>query len=1328
MDRNSSLADRKEVDHSSQILSNPNSGENPVKRNKRDWLDDDDIPNSKRNTFEDSSDTNNNRANGDTPVAGSTPLWGSTPVGATQMNPKSDLARQAQQVQHMNSTQYADFARDRETYLKNKPWTDDEIDEMLPSKGYEIVPPPVGYEAIRKAKLNQRGNFEPPPGFENEPVFNIQGKESDYDRKGVTINAEGLAAGEDDSLPTLKAEDLTHFSSLLRSEEDIDEENMTAQEISTRKVQKLLLQIKNGIPAVRKVAMREITQKCKEFGAATILDQLLPLLLSRTLDDLERHVLVKVLDRVLFKLGDAVRPFASKIVRVMSPGLDSEDRFVRAESREVLANLSKAVGCSSMIATIRVDAESADEQVRNNCARTFAVVASTLSVSSVHFFILALSRSSSAWNRHSAFLMIRQTSLMMGSAVLPSLPQLTSICIPSLSEEQDIKVRNAAISALGTLAEACSPYGLESFTDALPIIWMGMRVASGRQLNVLLRTSGALLGLMEGEEGLGGYIEDIVKRVICRNMTTQDEDLRRTIVKVLGQISKITTATKMVAVSSSKPESSSSSTASVPNMSVDVVEWILKDKELNVIHSFFENFWTQQVALDRRMKGQVMSASLSLSARIPFHMSVDVLSSLLRSAPPAGVKLMSFEFLQKILTSHFSKHVQQQQYTSASTAASLHHPYAPQSQLLTVTLPSFSLFTVYQIPKRTEQILFDSILHSINNPPPSSSYSSGHFHSSSQNNPPAVNAIAALLNLGIRSNATHYIQQQLIPVIQHHLAQSQTQMRHQAACLLAPIAPAISLCVSPSNIQSLIQSVYELLGEAYPDVLGALLKALHALLVIFPIRSLTAPPPQDLLPRLVPILKNRHELVQEPCIKLIGFLAKTAGDMFSPREWDRVCFDLLEVLKSPLKRIRQAAIHSFGHIARAIGPHDVMATLLSNLKVQERQLRVCTTVAISIVAQACGPYTVLPALLNEYKVPDQFVRNGVLKSLVFLFEHIGEAARDYTMTVVPLLEDALMDRDPIHRQTASWAIKHLAIGVANHGMDDAMIHLLNLVWPNLFETTAHLTPAFFDAFDAFRLAVGPGVLLQYIMQGLFHPAQRVRTAYWRVYNHLYLGNAEQLVAFFPPLPADSETVKVLPPAVRQGYLPIRGASSSAVKLSLSKPLQCRIFPSNAALNEESTFSYSLFEVKPAKRHVHKPQSLVAAKNISLPTPSFADVTLKACAALETRLRLHDAGTTVDLENYTKIMIENSVTALNATANEVVQTVKQLPNPAPRPTYMSMMGTERSEEAAQRAMSILHKHLNGGNRGARNDQNLHLVGKKGEFSLRTYERSELFLQI
>jgi splicing factor 3B subunit 1 len=54
---------------------------------------------------------------------------------------------------------------------------------------------------------------------------------------------------------------------------------------------KLLLKIKNGTPPMRKAAMRQITDKAREFGAAALFNQILPLLMSPTLEDQVCHVL-----------------------------------------------------------------------------------------------------------------------------------------------------------------------------------------------------------------------------------------------------------------------------------------------------------------------------------------------------------------------------------------------------------------------------------------------------------------------------------------------------------------------------------------------------------------------------------------------------------------------------------------------------------------------------------------------------------------------------------------------------------------------------------------------------------------------------------------------------------------------------------------------------------------------------------------------------------------------------------------------------------------------------------------------------------------------------
>src|SRR5690606_12212203 len=282
------------------------------------------------------------------------------------------------------------------------------------------------------------------------------------------------------------------------------------------------------------------------------------------------------------------------------------------------------------------------------------------------------------------------------------------------------------------------------------------------------------------------------------------------------------------------------------------------------------------------------------------------------------------------------------------------------------------------------------------------------------------------------------------------------------------------------------------------------------------------PPIKDLLPRLTPILRNRHEKVQENTIDLVGRIADRGPEFVSAREWMRICFELLDMLKAHKKGIRRAANNTFGFIAKAIGPQDVLATLLNNLRVQERQSRVCTAVAIGIVAETCAPFTVLPALMNEYRIPELNVQNGVLKSLSFLFEYIGEMGKDYIYAVTPLLEDALMDRDLVHRQTACSVVKHMALGVVGLGCEDALAHLLNYVWPNIFETSPHVINAVMEAIEALRVALGPTIILQYALQGLFHPARKVRNVYWKIYNSLYIGSQDAMVPAYPIL-KDDET-------------------------------------------------------------------------------------------------------------------------------------------------------------------------------------------------------------
>lgn len=132
-----------------------------------------------------------------------------------------------------------------------------------------------------------------------------------------------------------------------------------------------------------------------------------------------------------------------------------------------------------------------------------------------------------------------------------------------------------------------------------------------------------------------------------------------------------------------------------------------------------------------------------------------------------------------------------------------------------------------------------------------------------------------------------------------------------------------------------------------------------------------------------------------------------------------------------------------------------------------------------------------------------------------MFEYIGEMGKDYVYAVTPLLEDALMDRDMVHRQTAATTVKHIALGVIGLGCEDALLHLLNYVWPNIFELSPHLTNAVMEAVEALIVALGPLRIMTYVYQGLYHPARRVRDVYWKIYNSVYISSQDAMVAAYP---------------------------------------------------------------------------------------------------------------------------------------------------------------------------------------------------------------------
>jgi len=351
--------------------------------------------------------------------------------------------------------------------MRNAPLSDEELDMMLPTEGYKVLEPPPGYAPIRTIaqKLMATPVASGASGFGG---FMMQDPDSGR-ALGKQLPTEIPGVGD---LQFFKAEDMAYFGKLT---DGSDENSMSLQELKERKIMRLLLKVKNGTPPMRKTALRQLTDNARQFGAQALFDQILPLLMEKTLEDQERHLLVKVIDRVLYKLDELVRPYVHKILVVIEPLLIDQDYYARVEGREIISNLSKAAGLAHMISTMRPDIDHVDEYVRNTTARAFAVVASALGIPALLPFLRAVCRSKKSWEaRHTGVKIVQQIPILMGCAVLPHLKGLVDCIGPNLSDDQ-AKVRTVTSLAIAALAEAANPYGIESFDDILNPLWTGAK-------------------------------------------------------------------------------------------------------------------------------------------------------------------------------------------------------------------------------------------------------------------------------------------------------------------------------------------------------------------------------------------------------------------------------------------------------------------------------------------------------------------------------------------------------------------------------------------------------------------------------------------------------------------------------------------------------------------------------------------------------------------------------------------------------------------------------------------------------------------------------------
>ena len=731
----------------------------------------------------------------------------STPMGSKAMAMATPSPAQMMQ---MTPEQLQAFRWEQEIDQRNRPLSDEELDAMFPP-GYKVLQPPAGYVPIRTPARKLTATPTPmmgqtPTGFYMQPDTPLGGK-----------NAK-LADNQpkDQNLPFLKPEDAQYFDKLLV---DVDEDTLSPEELKERQIMELLLKIKNGTPPMRKSALRRITDKARHFGAGPLFNQILPLLMSPTLEDQERHLLVKVIDRVLYKLDDLVRPYVHKILVVIEPLLIDEDYYARVEGREIISNLAKAAGLATMISTMRPDIDNIDEYVRNTTARAFAVVASSLGIPSLLPFLKAVCKSKKSWQaRHTGIKIVQQIAILMGCAILPHLRSLVEIIEHGLVDEQQ-KVRTITALGLAALAEAATPYGIESFDSVLKPLWKGIRTHRGKGLAAFLKAIGYLIPLMDAE--YANYYTREVMLILIREFQSPDEEMKKIVLKVVKQC-----------------------------CSTDGVEaQYIRDE---ILPHFFKHFWNHRMALDRRNYRQLVDTTVEIANRVGASEIINRLVDDLKDENEQYRKMV-MESIEKIM--------------GGLGAA--------------------------DIDSRLEEQLIDGILYS--------------FQEQTTEDVVMLNGFGTIVN-ALGKRVKPYLPQ-ICGTILWRLNNKSAKVRQQAADLISRIAVVMKTCQEEKLMGHLGVVLYEYLGEEYPEVLGSILGALKGIVNVIGMNRMN-PPIKDLLPRLTPILKNRHEKVQENCIDLVGRIADRGPEYVSAREWMRICFELLELLKAHKKAIRRAAVNT----------------------------------------------------------------------------------------------------------------------------------------------------------------------------------------------------------------------------------------------------------------------------------------------------------------------------------------------------------------------------------------------------------------------------------
>lgn len=250
----------------------------------------------------------------------------------------------------------------------------------------------------------------------------------------------------------------------------------------------------------------------------------------------------------------------------------------------------------------------------------------------------------------------------------------------------------------------------------------------------------------------------------------------------------------------------------------------------------------------------------------------------------------------------------------------------------------------------------------------------------------------------------------------------------------------------------------------------------------------------DVLLKMLPLLRN--EEVLDTCVEVVMALSVMLGyDRRLEKEWLRICQELADNAGSPRKAVRRSCAECLALITHNVKTQRVINVLMTNLSTAHKPVRSGCTLAIGLVGQSRGLHAIVPSLMADYAVPDALLRFGILKSLTIAFQGVRSDVSDYVLLLLPLIEDALTERDAAYRVLCIQMVTNIVLCYRVNPNVAIIVHLLNFVFPNVLDTTKHMREQVDRCLDAFCSVLGCMPIYKYIVQGIFHPARHVRNRY-----------------------------------------------------------------------------------------------------------------------------------------------------------------------------------------------------------------------------------------